>query len=835
MARIPHDPDGDGFEPGNDRPSLNLFQIAWNRKSLLLLGAVCGLALAGLYYAQKPPVYQSAARVLVIKKQPDLPVTGADSRQGTATYDDYIAAQAAVIRSELIVGRAVEKAGLGRLQSFAGQGNPTAAIIGSLVASRDAKDGGGNVLDLSYKGPVSDECGVILMAVIRSYEDFLDDTYRNVSNEAADLIKKAEGVLHGKLADDKKAYKELRLKGPVILRGAKEGSSVQQERLVNIEARRSALLVRGAEIEGRLAAIEASLKEGRDPTPLIDMALDANRPPTAADRAGAQSALATALLPLVLQEQKLLQSGLGKDHPDVVAVRMGIQTTREYLTRSQPDSAAPGAYRASREEVEAYLQTLRRQLDDVRQSGVALAALFERERADSKALASFELDEEDLRSRIAMNQQLYDTIVKRLEEIDLIKDKTQGGYKAEILSPAGAGAKVEPKPVPIFGLGLVAGLLAGLGLAFLAEVSDKSFRTPEEIRRRLGLPIVGHIPFLRPDEVALEKARAQGVEVDPLLCTYLQSKSVQAEAYRGVRTALYFSTQEEQLQLIQVTSPSKGDGKSTMAANLAVSIAQSGKRVLILDADFRRPRQHKIFGLPSRLGLVSVMEGTADLAEAILPTAVPNLSVLPCGPRPANPAELLTAPRFKELLEGLRERYDFVLIDTPPLLAVSDPSVVSSRVDGVLLTIRVSKNGRPNAERAKEILSTLGANILGVVVNGVGRRGGDGYEDGTYGAAYGYGYVYESYEADDSRSYYQEGGGSNPEIDLGADPAAVQRNGDGAGPGSDVDLGGDSGARPRTAGDSSLLRRRQHAPHRGRNGRAARRRGVLGWLSRLWS
>src|SRR5262249_598963 len=158
--------------------------------------------------------------------------------------------------------------------------------------------------------------------------------------------------------------------------------------------------------------------------------------------------------------------------------------------------------------------------------------------------------------------------------------------------------KVEPKPLPIFGLGGVLGLLAGLALAFLAEVSDKSFRTPEEIRRRLGLPIVGHIPYLRPDEAATERARAAGVNVDPLLRAYLQPKSVQAEAYRGVRTSLYFSTQDEQHKVIQITSPSKGDGKSTMAANLAVSIAQSGKSVLVIDADFRRPRLHKIFGLP---------------------------------------------------------------------------------------------------------------------------------------------------------------------------------------------------------------------------------------------
>src|SRR5207244_2343842 len=133
--------------------------------------------------------------------------------------------------------------------------------------------------------------------------------------------------------------------------------------------------------------------------------------------------------------------------------------------------------------------------------------------------------------------------------------------------------------------------------------------------------------------------------------------SIGAEAYRAVRTALYFNSQGVGHQVIQVTSPNVSDGKSTLAGNLAVSIAQSGKRTIIIDADCRKPRVHKIFNVPSEIGLASVIAGTADLDAAIQPSLVPNLSVLPCGPRPANPAELLTSPRFKELLDLIRSRY----------------------------------------------------------------------------------------------------------------------------------------------------------------------------------
>ncbi len=213
-------------------------------------------------------------------------------------------------------------------------------------------------------------------------------------------------------------------------------------------------------------------------------------------------------------------------------------------------------------------------------------------------------------------------------------------------------------------------------------------------------------------------------------------------------------------------------------------IAQSGKRVLLIDADCRRPRQHRLFNVTNVRGLVTVITDQATANEVIQPTPVANLSVLVCGPRPNNPAELLTSPRFGELMEELRPSYDFIIVDTPPMLAVSDPSVVASRVDGVLVTLRLSRNGRPAAERAKEMLASLGANILGVVVNGLGRKGKDGYyETDSYGYAYEYEYEYAyTYEPDDSDSEVN--------LDEAAVAPASSPSGNGSdGPNSAVDLG----------------------------------------------
>jgi capsular exopolysaccharide synthesis family protein len=221
-----------------------------------------------------------------------------------------------------------------------------------------------------------------------------------------------------------------------------------------------------------------------------------------------------------------------------------------------------------------------------------------------------------------------------------------------------------------------------------------------------------------------------------------------------VRTAVYFAAKDSVCKVVQVTSPNPGDGKTTLVSNLAVSIAQSGKRVVLVDADFRRPRVAEVFGLSAESGLVSVLTDQAEVKDVIRSTPVAGLSILACGPIPPNPAELLNSPRFKELMALLREDYDFVLVDTPPLLAVTDPCIVTACVDGVVLTIRLSKHDRPDAERAKEILDNLSVPVLGIVVNGVGREHHYGGYSGTY--AYGYGYA-DSHTRSDSTAEWPNG------------------------------------------------------------------------------
>jgi succinoglycan biosynthesis transport protein ExoP len=703
------------------RTGFNPLQAAWQRRSLVLLGVVVGLALGGLYYAQTTPAYESKAQVLVVKKRPD-DVTGMDTRH--LEVEDYVATQREIIRSQLVVERAVKKPELASLSLAAEVESQTDALLSSLQITRNKGPSGyNNVLDLSLRTKAPDEAAVVLNALIDSYKEFLEETYHSMSDSTLDLVRKARDEVLQEILRKEAAYREFQEKSPLV-RVGKERGTLWQDRLSGIESRRVALLLVRAEVEGQLSVIENARKE-KLPRETI-LALIASHGGKGEDdnpRRVPATALREHLSPLLAEEQKLA-AVYGPRHPELVALRQEIERARVFYASPAASwgtaSNGQGDAVPAADPVEDHVRYLRQQLKQLQTSERLLGEAYDQEHTSAKKLATYEAQDEAFRTDIGRLNNLYDGIVKQLQNVRMVRDV--GGYEAKVLNSPSPGRKVAPKATLIFPAAALLGLLLGGVLACFAEVTDKRFRSADEIRGRLGAPVLGYIPRLRGGEVvppAGDKKRT----LDAVLSTYHYSKSTAAEAYRAVRTALYFSNHGEGQRILQITSPGTGDGKSTLAANLAICIAQSGQRVLLIDADLRKPRLHQLFAVPADRGLSSVITGKVEAGQAVQESGVPGLRLLPCGPLPTNPAELLTSPRFAELLAFLRTQYDFVIVDTPPLLEVTDPGVVAPRVDGVLLAIRPRNCTRSSAERAREILGTLGARLVGVVVNGAERVG----------------------------------------------------------------------------------------------------------------
>jgi non-specific protein-tyrosine kinase len=206
------------------------------------------------------------------------------------------------------------------------------------------------------------------------------------------------------------------------------------------------------------------------------------------------------------------------------------------------------------------------------------------------------------------------------------------------------------------------------------------------------------------------------------LVTLEAPRSAPSESYRTIRTNVQFSTLDVPIRTVVVTSPGSGDGKSTLAANLAVTMAQAGKRVLLVDSDLRRPTLHQVFGVSNRVGLTTLLlDETLELDDVALDTHVPGLQILPSGPQPPNPSEVLGSRRMRRVLDQMRARADVVVLDSPPVLAVADGLVLAALADAMLLVVRSGHTRRATALRAKEQLDRVEARLLGVVVNGTPR------------------------------------------------------------------------------------------------------------------
>lgn len=218
------------------------------------------------------------------------------------------------------------------------------------------------------------------------------------------------------------------------------------------------------------------------------------------------------------------------------------------------------------------------------------------------------------------------------------------------------------------------------------------------------------------------------------LITLTDSKSPVSEAYRSLRTSIDFSSVDERMQVIAVTSAGPGEGKSTTIGNLAIAYAQSERRTLLIDADLRKPTEHHTFNVSNRWGLSSVLSQQSELEEVIQKSSsVPNLSIITSGPIPPNPAEMLASKRMSALIDQLRGQFDIILIDTPPLLAVTDAQVLATKCDGYVLVLDQGKVKRDIAIKAKSNLEKVGARVLGVVLNNVKRKKSEGYYYYYYG------------------------------------------------------------------------------------------------------
>jgi len=418
------------------------------------------------------------------------------------------------------------------------------------------------------------------------------------------------------------------------------------------------------------------------------------------------------------RQQAQLSEKLGPRHPDMVKLGLAIATAEQRIQG----------------EIAKVVQAVKNEYLSAQAQEQSLMNALDQQKREALALNRKGIDYSALQRDAMSNRQIFESLLQRTKETGISGELKTSNIR--VIDAAETPRRpASPNVVANLLLAFFGGLTLAVGIAFFFEYLDNRIKTPDEIKAHLGLPFLGLVPALFAKDLH-----------DPLI-----SKGVPAnfsEAFRAVRTNVLFSSADEGPKVIVVTSAGPGEGKTLVASNLAVAMAQAAQRVLLMDADMRRPRVHSLFGIAQEPGLSNVLVGNAKPSDAVRITSVPGLWAMPAGMIPPNPAELIGSKRFKEFLATLGQHFDIVIVDTPPVMAVTDSSIAAHVATGLIFVLGAEMTTRHTAQRAVEQLAHARPKFLGAILNRVDLQH--------------QGYYYSQYYRREYAGYYTQGSSKLP-------------------------------------------------------------------------
>jgi polysaccharide biosynthesis transport protein len=417
------------------------------------------------------------------------------------------------------------------------------------------------------------------------------------------------------------------------------------------------------------------------------------------------------------QEAIKLSATYGSNHPKIMALERQIASIRG----------------AKNQEIQKIINSLKVQFETARLQEQSITQARDGIQNELEDLQKRTVRYFTLKREVESNEKVYDVVLNRLKETSLTEEFSKSPNATIIQRALVPKAPSSPNVRRGLMLGVSLALLLGLGLALLLEYLDNTVSKPEQIEHALGLTYLGAVPSISLNGKSKEEGNVAVVALS-------SPQSMGAEAFRALRTSILLSSADIPPQVLLVTSPGKGEGKSLTAANLATVLAQAGNRVLLMDCDLRRPKVHQMFGFAREPGLSGMLVGKKlEPLEYVHKIPDTNLDIICCGSIPPNPSELLGSKRMHTLLETLRQEYDRIIIDSPPLLVATDAAVLTPIVDGTVLVLKAGDTTRQAARRAVRLMADLNAKVTGAVLNKI-MIGKNGYYYYDY-----YYYLYGSY------------------------------------------------------------------------------------------
>jgi succinoglycan biosynthesis transport protein ExoP len=716
------------------------------RKLLIATTTFLGLALAVAYRYLATQEYESFARVLVVSKDPAMASATQETVGGTKPEisEDVLATHRQILKSDAIVQRALKTSLLPlasiepRLRAGQGLSDYILERMWTLPGSNDAKTA--RTIDIGFRHSNADDCRRVVDAVVVAYRNFLAEQFQDANGQAASLISRAEGELEKEIATLESEHLALRKQGPVRSNRGGSGGNVHEDAFADMQRKISELRMRLADANGRLRAIEGQKSQGGDSlkgmqqlamiggddTARLSVFTEMMRAPATQPAFLAQQPLIAEVAKaeyerlVALQAQyKTLQQDFGSKHPEVMAKRNEISALEETIEKYKPDV---DKYKKAKDVdaadiLAAYKAALKSDVGVMKERLSELNSMASQEEAKSKELVNFDLNENIIGSRIERKQRLYDAVVSRLHNVNL--QGSYGSFINEVLIPAKTGRHVWPS-LSICGfagtsIGMLLGMLIAIGMYF----TNPRYRSMEELNGTLSVAVVAAVPRLEAPRRSRDQAtaaEAQRAGWSRQLEMHFANRSAAADAIRGLRNAVLLSGDTSRHTLLLVTSPNAGDGKSIVAANLALSLAQAGRSVLLVDANLANPALHVVFGLGTRKGLAEILEKGVEPLDAVIELET-HLRFLPAGLAENSPADAFHSAHFTELCGLLAQKFEYVVFDGPAVLGSSDACVLAAAMDQVLMVTRPSRNRRDELIRAASEIERHGRNLIGLVAN----------------------------------------------------------------------------------------------------------------------
>jgi capsular exopolysaccharide synthesis family protein len=677
----------------DDDQEEGISRVLWRRRWIICGVTLLSVVAAGLYLIFATPMYEAQAKLYVAPMASSmLPGQSGEAR----LPDNYLRTQCEVIRSIPLLVDAIKRSGSTEVIEPEDLRDALEVQAGRLD----------DIISISLRHRERIEARELVRAVADAYLSHqMQESQKSAAKVLAALRQQQQqrsreiDQKHQQIQSFQKENAELSFeseRGNVIverLSRLSETLTGAQQRRVEAEASYAAAAQATASEEGMLRLIESLQTHG-------------GSTPSDPEYAELQRQLHSLEV-----STRATEGRVGSAHPSVRAAQQAVAALRSRIAEKQKRFA------------DAHLALLRQQRDAARRAEADVQALFTEQYKQAVALNSKMADQSRMRSELARIERGSDTLDTRL--LDLGTLEQTGTMNVSLVEAAYASNKpVSPKKAAVLGGGFAAGLLVSVLLALVLDRMDGSFRSAQQIQGSLQMGVVAAIPH--------EHGRRPVSMVGRVM--QREPNSAAAEAYRFLRSAVEGSLRERGGKVLLVTSTLPSEGKTTVAANLALALAEAGRRVLLVDGDLRRPAQRLVFATPPGPGLSEVLNNDCPWQEAVQPSGVDSLELLVSGGSTSNPAGILHSARLPEVLRDVREHYDVVLVDSPPAGIVSDAHVLAPLCDSTLLVVRTKVTSREMCQEACSRLARTGAHLTGVVVNDVARQalyGGYGY--------YGYG------------------------------------------------------------------------------------------------